>query len=152
MDSNEVRDLAKLLSHVIRLQMVTVHKRMEEQGFCRSQPGIIHVLSKHDGMTQVELATKLNVTPATISAMLKRMERDQMIERRRSQEDQRVTHVYLTEYGKQQSDVVEKIFFFFFQKGFGNFTDEELKQAKNIFQKLIDNLGDISCQGRYKGC
>ena len=152
MDSNEVRDLAKLLSHVIRLQMVTVHKRMEEQGFCRSQPGIIHVLSKHDGMTQVELATKLNVTPATISAMLKRMERDQMIERRRSQEDQRVTHVYLTEHGKQQSDGVEKIFDEMNQKGFGNFTDEELMQAKNIFQKLIDNLGDISCQGRYKGC
>lgn len=144
-DGNEISELAKLLGHVIRLQMVTAHKKMEEQGFCRSQPGIIHVLRHHNGLTQVELATKMNVTPATISAMLKRMERDDMIERRRSQEDQRVTHVYLTDRGQQQSDIVEVIFDEMNQKGFGNFTDEELKQAKNIFQKLIDNLGDISC-------
>lgn len=145
MSRNETSELGKLLGHVMRLQMMTAHKRMEEQGFCRSQPGIIHILSKHDGLTQVELANTMNVTPATISAMLKRMERETLIERRRSQEDQRVTHVYLTERGREQSNVVEKIFDELNQKGFGNFTDEELEQAKNIFLKLINNLGDISC-------
>lgn len=145
MSRNETSELGKLLGHVMRLQMMTAHKRMEERGFCRSQPGIIHILSKHDGLTQVELANTMNVTPATISAMLKRMERETLIERRRSQEDQRVTHVYLTERGREQSNVVEKIFDELNQKGFGNFTDEELEQAKNIFLKLINNLGDISC-------
>ena len=69
--------------------MLMGHKTMEEQGFCRSQPAMIKMLSQHDGLTQVELASKLNVTPATVSNMLKRMERDNMIERRRSEEDEK---------------------------------------------------------------
>ena len=51
----------------------------------------------------------------------------------------RVTHVYLTEQGKQHSDVVLS-FLTDDQKGFGNFTEEELQQAKRIFQKLIRQL------------
>lgn len=145
MNDNELTELSRLLGHVIRLHMLMGHKTMEEQGFCRSQPAMIKMLSQHDGLTQVELASKLNVTPATVSNMLKRMERDNMIERRRSEEDQRVTHVYLTEQGKQHSDVVCKLFDEMTQKGFGNFTEEELQQAKRIFQKLIDNLSNVSC-------
>lgn len=145
MVSDEVRELSVLLGHVFRFQMSAAQKRLEEEGLSRSQPGIVHILSHHDGLTQVELANKMNVTPATVSAMLKRMERDEVIIRKRSQEDQRVTHVYLTEKGKGQSETIDKVFKEMSQKGFGNFTEEELSQAKMIFEKLKKNFGDFSC-------
>lgn len=145
MERNEIRELSSLLGHVFRFQMIRAQKRLEEKGLCRAQPGIIHALSHHDGLTQVELASKMNVTPATVSAMLKRMERDEVIIRKRSLEDQRVTHVYLTEKGKEQSDIVAKVFCELSQQAFGNFTEEELKQAKAIFEKLKENLSDSSC-------
>ena len=53
--------------------------------------------------------------------MLKRMERDEVIERRRSEADQRVTHVYLTEKGKSQA---------------------KIEQTRAIFSKLIANFSD----------
>lgn len=106
MDGNKLRELSKLLGHVICLQMVTVQKGLDEHDFWCSKSGIIHELSKHDGLTQVELAAKTNVTLVTISSMLKCMERDEVMVRNHREEDQ---------------------------------------QTKTIFEKLTDNLHNISC-------
>ena len=100
------------------------------------------MLSQCHQATQVELANKLNVTPATISAMLKRMERDGLIERQRSLTDQRVTYVCLTESGIEQAKVVNEIFRELNFRAFGNFSKDEIDQAKFIFRKLLGNLQD----------
>ncbi|MDO4924574.1 MAG: MarR family transcriptional regulator [Turicibacter sp.] len=142
MDSQRMNELSVLLGHLMKNQMLTVQRKLEEHGLCRAQPGIVHILSKCDGLTQVELANKMCVTPATVSAMLKRMERDEVIERRRSLEDQRVTHVYLTDKGKNQAKIVNQVFQELSVQGFGNFTEEELTQAKCILTKLTENFKD----------
>ena len=82
------------------------------------------------------------MTPATISAMLKRMERDGLIERQRSLTDQRVTYVCLTESGIEQAKVVNEIFRELNFRAFGNFSKDEIDQAKFIFRKLLENLQD----------
>ena len=75
--------------------------------------------------------------------MLKRMERDEVIERRRSEADQRVTHVYLTEKGKSQAKIVNQIFKELNLRSFGKiFSKEELEQTRAIFSKLIANFSD----------
>lgn len=142
MNSQEINELSVMFGHLIRNQMLMAQRRLEEEGLCRAQPGIVHVLSCSEGLTQVELAHKMCVSPATISAMLKRMERDKVIERRRSEADQRVTHVYLTEKGRNQAEIVNRIFKELNVKCFGNFTKEELEQTRAIFSKLISNFND----------
>lgn len=142
LDSQEINEVSIMFWHLIRSQKSTFQRRLEEEGLCRAQPSIIHILSHCDGATQVELANKLMVTPATISAMLKRMERDEVIERRRSEADQRVTHVYLTEKGKYQAKIACQIFEEINLKTFRNFSPEELDQTKAIFSKLIANFRD----------
>lgn len=142
MNKKEIDEVSTMFCQVIRNQKSILHRRLEEEGFCRAQPWIIHILSHCDGATQVEIAHKLDVTPATISAMLKRMERDGIIERCRSETDHRVTHVYLTEKGRNQTKIVNQIFNEIFMKSFGNFSQEELAVAKTIFSKLIVNFNN----------
>ena len=142
LNSQEINEVAIMFGHLIRSQMSIAQRRLEEEGLCRAQPGIVHALSQCEGSTQVELAQKLGVTAATISAMLKRMERDEVIERRRSEADQRVTHVYLTEKGKSQARIVNQIFKELNLRSFGNFSKEELEQTRAIFSKLIANFSD----------
>ncbi len=142
MNSQEINELSAMFGHLMRNQMLTAQRRLEDEGLCRAQPGIVHVLSCCEGLTQVELANKMCVSPATISAMLKRMERDEVIERRRSEADQRVTHVYLTEKGRNQAEIVNQIFKELNVKCFGNFTKEELEQTRAIFSKLISNFSN----------
>ncbi|HAX74241.1 MAG TPA: hypothetical protein DCY20_12025 [Firmicutes bacterium] len=104
------------------------------------QPKIIHMLSKHTSMTQVELAKIIGVTPATINVTLKRMEREELVQRNRSASDNRVTQVVLTEKGKELSNEVDKLMSEIQDITFGNFTDEEFLHLKHALQKLKDNL------------
>lgn len=142
LDNSEINEVARVFGHLIRSHLLVVKRSLDEEGLCPSQPGMIHALSQCKQATQVELANKLNVTPATVSAMLKRMERDGLIERRRNEADQRVTHVCLTERGATQAKVVNQIFREHNIRAFGNFSKEELEQAMAIFNKLLVNLKD----------
>ncbi|MDR2833636.1 MAG: MarR family transcriptional regulator [Streptococcaceae bacterium] len=135
------KELSTLLQKVTKNLFFAHHKQMEELGLQKTQPHIIHILAKNDGQTQVELAQRLEVTPATISAMLKRMERDEMVYRVRSKEDARVTHVYLSDKGKENVDKIKDIFEMMQEKTFQDFTQEEMQQAQHIFKKIIENLG-----------
>ena len=139
----EFEEISNLLHQIIRLHFTVAQKQLDKHGLHPAQPGIIHMLSNRDGMTQVDLAGKLNVTPATISAMVKRMERDDLLYRKRSEEDQRVTHIYLTEKGKEQSIIIGKVFNQINQVSFKNFSEEDLIQVREIFLKIASNLKGV---------
>jgi len=115
---------------------------MEKYGLYPAQSWIIKFLYHQEAQTQVELASKLKVTPATISAMLKRMERDELIYRKRSVEDHRVTHVFLTDKGKEQVELIEEAFKEINQLCFQGFSESELEQAHLIFNKIIANFNE----------
>ena len=58
-------------------------------------------IGAEDEITVGELARQAEVTPATITGMLDGLERDEMVVRRRSEEDRRVVLVTLTAQGRE---------------------------------------------------
>jgi DNA-binding MarR family transcriptional regulator len=76
-----------------------MHAQWEQLGLHRGQPFILHLLWEQDGMSHSELAARHHVRPATISNMIKRMERAGFVERRADPRDERVSRVYLTDSG-----------------------------------------------------
>ena len=58
-------------------------------------------LSRNDGATQSELARVTKMKAPTISVALRNMEADGLVERVSDGDDGRVTHVYITEKGRQ---------------------------------------------------
>ena len=144
MSHEEVTELVSLLHRMMKLQYGFAQRCMEKEGFHRAQPGIIMELSKCDGLTQVELASRLGVTAATISAMIKRMERAELLYRERSEEDQRLTHIFLTPKGREHSIRVKAVITQINDVGFQDFSEEELKQTKIIFKKIIHNFEGFS--------
>ena len=73
------------------------------QAFC------LRILAEHDGMSQRELAHALRLSPPTVTAMLKRMERAGTIERRPDATDGRVTRVHLTASGRERERTARAI-------------------------------------------
>jgi DNA-binding MarR family transcriptional regulator len=73
------------------------------QAFC------LRILAEHDGMSQRELAHALRLSPPTVTAMLKRMERAGTIERRPDATDGRVTRVHLTATGRERERTARAI-------------------------------------------
>jgi len=92
--------VAQLLTQVCRLSGHRLRAQMEKIGLHRGQGfALIHLLHS-DGLPQRDLARSMHVSPAAVTYMLQRMERDGWIERRRDTDDQRVVRVFASEKGK----------------------------------------------------
>ena len=60
----------------------------------------MRALQDEQDLTHSDMATHLQVTPATITKMMRRMEKAGFVQRKADQTDKRVSRVYLTEAGR----------------------------------------------------
>jgi DNA-binding MarR family transcriptional regulator len=132
--------LYHIFLEILRLHYYRTHVLLDEVGVYPGQPPMLFVLSKEDGQSQKELANKLNLKPATITVMLKRMEKANLVERRQDPEDQRVSRVYITEKGKKVYKKVNKIMKNLEEECFGNFTVEEKVILRRLLMQIRENL------------
>lgn len=97
-------DPAEKFGHLLFLVSRAHHnlasKVFGEIGLNRGQPPVLFEIGKSDGIVQSDLASKLEMTQATLTNLLQRMERAGFISRVRDQADTRLSRVYLTETGK----------------------------------------------------
>ena len=66
-------------------------------------------LWKEDGMSQAQLGSKLQIDRTTMSGILDRLEKQDLILRETSSEDRRLFLIYLTPHGKKLFPVIEGI-------------------------------------------
>ena len=69
-------------------------------GLTYTQYLVFLVLWERDGLTVTEIGERLMLDNGTLSPLLKKLEQEGYLERRRSREDERVVSVMLTETGK----------------------------------------------------
>lgn len=74
---------------------------LEKMGVTYPQYLVLMVLWEEDGLSVNKIAEKLILKTNTLSPLLKRMEKMELLSRRRSSEDERSVVVQLTERGKQ---------------------------------------------------
>lgn len=113
---------------------------LEKHNIHRGQPPLLFGLKMQDGQTNSELANRMEVTPATISNMVKRMEKGGFVTRKRDPEDERVIRVYLTDRGREQQSEVENTLKIMNEIAFGNFSLAEREQFQQLLEKMMGNL------------
>ena len=100
-------------------------------------------LRMEDGQTLSQLAERLEVQPPTITKMVQRMEVSGIIKREASQEDNRVSHVFLTNKGKNLQAKIEKVW----EQVEREFVLGMSREEKLVFQKLLikakESLGKV---------
>jgi len=111
-----------------------------EIGLFRGQPQVLFKLGEFEGLTQTELAEKLELTPATLTNLLTRMEHAGLIERRSDATDSRCSRIFLTEAGRiKLSQAVEQT-----QKmdevAFAGFSPSEQEQLNQYLERVHHNL------------
>ena len=82
---------------------------LKPQGLTYTQYIVFLVLWEKDGISVTEIGEKLMLDNGTLSPLLKKMEKAGYIERRRSQEDERVVVITLTEKGKALQKKVKDV-------------------------------------------
>jgi DNA-binding MarR family transcriptional regulator len=129
-----------LLAQVCRLHHSRARTLLEELGLFRGQPPLLFALWEEEGRTHSELAEHLHVQPATITKMIKRMERTGFVERRQDAEDQRVSRVYLTDVGGNLRDAVERVLRELEEQTFAGLSSEERALLNQLLLRVRDNL------------
>jgi len=129
-----------LFAQTSKLFRTRAHALLGEIGLCRGQPFALYALWEEEGITHSELAERLNVTPATITNMLKRMEKAGLVERRPDAEDQRVSRVYLTDAGRDIREAVEGMWRELEERTFSGFGSEERESLERSLLRMQENL------------
>ncbi len=129
-----------VLANICHLHHTRVHQLLEALGLYRGQPMVLQALWEQEGLTQTGLAERMNVTPATMTKMLQRMEKTGFIQRRADPDDQRVSRVYLTEAGRAVRSQVEEVWKTMETETFTGFNQEERLLLRRFLLQIRDNL------------
>ncbi len=97
-------------------------------------------LIEEDGITQSDLANRLEVTQATLTNLLNRMEEAGFIIRRRDPRDTRKSRVFLSEKGKSISEQTLRLAEELDSEAFAGFSAEEFEKMKEYFERIHANL------------
>lgn len=136
----EPEGMGSLLAQTCRLHYARVHELVEAIGLYRGQPPMLHALWEQEGLTHTELAARLQISPATTTKMIQRMERAGFIQRKSDPQDQRLSRVYLTEAGRAIRSEVEAIWLHIEAETFAGFSIEEKESLRTFFLRIHHNL------------
>ena len=135
---NETIDF--MLAQVCRLHYIRLHELLETAGLYRGQPPLLHALWEQVGLSHTELATRLQISPATTTKMIQRMEKAGFVQRKPDPQDQRRSRVYLTDNGRAIRSDVEAIWVQIEAETFAGLSVEEKEVLRLVFHRIIENL------------
>lgn len=129
-----------LLMRVVRAQHSLFRKKVHTLGLYRGQPPVLFTLQDNDGMSNSDLAESLEITPATLTNKVKRMEKAGLVTRKRDQEDERVSRIYLTDKGRGMMEQLHQNMIEMEAIILEGFSSDEVTDLKNNLLKIIDNI------------
>ena len=143
-EKREEKSMPALFMEINRQYGMRCMQRIREIGIQQGQMPIIMIVYRHNGCSQKEIAEWMGVTPPTVNVSIQRLEKADIVCRKRDDKDQRIMRVYLTENGRKirggapagkqscgESDVQQ-----FQRSGAMSFT-------KVFLGQILDNISEI---------
>lgn len=129
-----------LLREVNKIHTNKINAVLDEFNMHKGQPRLLHLLIEHDGVPQSNLSKEMHITPATVSAMVKRMEKRGFVVRKRDAVDERVSNVYITDEGKAMHEKLQSQKFNMENYVFAGFDNKEKEQMEKYLKRILENL------------
>lgn len=126
---------------IIRAIDIRSRKLSKESGLTGPQLLILQELAGNDGITAKQIALKINLSQATVTTILDRLECKQLISRIRSQEDRRKVALHLTESGRTALEYAPKPIEEAFVEKFTALKEWEQLQLISGVERIADMMG-----------
>ncbi len=130
-------------SQLLRYHYKRLHVLLEEINIYPGQPPLLFILDKEKGLSQKELAERINVKASTMTTMIRCMENNDMVTKVQDENDKRVTRVSLTENGRKTVEEAKKIMRRMGREAFKGFEDEEKEVLKGLLSRMKANYMEI---------
>ena len=98
----------------------------------------LEVISNLNNPNLSELATELNLSKPSITAIIDKFEEKGFIRKAKSDEDRRVSHIHMAQKGKEIEKVHSKIHMRISNMFTSKLTEGELKSLINLLSKIVD--------------
>ncbi|MBU5488526.1 MarR family transcriptional regulator [Clostridium sp. MSJ-8] len=138
--NNEPEELKKIFHHIGKLHYSISQKYLDKLGIHRGQAALLQVLNKKDGIAQKDICKGLLVAPATVTVMLQRMEKSELITREQDDKDKRKSRIYLSEKGKKMCEEINKLYLNIEKVSFENLDEQELNDLTRLMLQVKNNL------------
>lgn len=123
---------------------------LDETGVYQAQHRLLMKIALNPHASQKELATLMDVSPATIAVSLKKLEKGGYLKKEMDQGDNRLNQIMITEKGNRVVEHSKQIFDTTDQKVLEGFTEEEKNTLSVLLQKLDANLNKMEAEIKAK--
>lgn len=110
------------------------------EAFSGEQGKILFVLWQKNKITQKELANETGLAKNTITVMLEKMEKNDLINRITDENDKRKSLVILTDYAKSLKKSFDEISEEMLKRVYKGFSEEEIDKYEEYLHRIIKNL------------
>lgn len=113
---------------------------IKSTGLTSGQPKVLDYLSWHNGAVQKDIAAGCCIEPATLTVLLNSMEKQNLLERKTSEDNRRSYHVFLTPRGKALCEIIRQEFAAIEYKALEGFTNEEKQLLNTYLDRIYTNM------------
>ena len=118
--------------------------QIKKYGIHPRQIPILMLVSKNDGLSQIEISKRLKIKPSTVAVSIQRLEKCNLIVRKPDKKDQRVQRVYKTEELIQIAQSVYDLSNRNEKLMLEGFSDTEVCLLKRFLKQVYQNLENLS--------
>ena len=139
---NESVKVAKLFQEVMILFKHSMSKVFEDIGITAPQGMVMGILSQEKMIKITELGSRLSISNSTVSGIVDRLEKQGMVERKRSEQDKRVVYVSASSDFKEMHQNFHKRLEEMIENKMNKGTQEELIKIYEGLDSLKKLLSD----------
>ena len=139
-----------LVHEVSRLRRKAIDQLLQPLGITGAQWWLLTYVSLRPGLAQSRLAEELNLGKVAVGGLIDRMTKNNLIERRPSDEDKRVNHVFLSATGVKLADEIRRLSTGVLDNALQGISSEELDVAMSVLTQMKENLEGLTGTARVE--
>jgi len=116
-----------------------MNKILERFSLTYAQYQVLKTIKTHSSLTAKEILVYMDTDKATLSGVLSRLERQNLIIRTKDPEDKRLMHIQLTERSNMLCDQVSQVEMKCADALTENIKGRELKNFFSVFERILEN-------------
>lgn len=126
----------------MRLFTKTLNDAIKPYDIYSSEWTIMNYLSKHEDISQSDIASALQIEPAAVSKTLGKMEKKGLV-MKSSKQDKREKYIALTDKGLELLPLVSKSVLEHRNKALGELSEKNRGNMRQLMLKVLNNLKEI---------
>ena len=138
--ANPLQTTTYLMVMIAKAQRALVSSALKDWDLHIGQERLLMELWRQDGLTQTELSERLCIEPPTLTKMLSRLEKTQLLEKRKDIEDARISRIYLTEKGSSYQEPITKLWLELEEQILANLSFEEKILYRRFLMQIYENI------------